>query len=678
MQIVDVLTDPYTSTEPVFRDQVAGLSGYRAFANIPLLKDEAVVGFIGIYRREPGAFADNEIALLESFAAQAVIAMENARLLNEQQEALERQSATSEVLQVINASPGNLAPVFDTMLDKAMRLCGVAFGLLYTFEGEQRHVVASRGLPAAFADFTAQAAVKSDITPVLRRVIETKRTLQLDSRESEGYLAGHAFLRALVDLGGARATLLVPLLMNDRVIACFSLYRQEVRAFAEKEIALLENFAAQAVIAMESARLLNELRARTDELAQREDELRVTFENMADGVAMFDATHRLVAWNRNFQHLLDLPDDLLAQRPTFAGYIRTLAARGEYGPDPEAQIARSLATPDTPLLIERTRPNGRTIELRRNPVAGEGFVVITADITERKRNEAEIAAARDAAEQSARAIEAAFQQLKTAQANLIQAEKMASLGQLTAGIAHEIKNPLNFVNNFADLSVELLAELREAIAPALASLGKDASADIEDLTATLTSNLRKITEHGKRADGIVRSMLEHSRGESGDRRTIDINALAEEALNLAYHGARAQDQSFTVKLERDYAENIAPIELNPQDITRVLLNIVSNGFYAANQRARATPDFQPTLKLTTADRGTHVELSIHDNGGGIPPNIREKLFQPFFTTKPPGQGTGLGLSITYDIVTKQHAGSIEVASTPGETTTFTIRLPRRG
>ena len=211
-------------------------------------------------------------------------------------------------------------------------------------------------------------------------------------------------------------------------------------------------------------------------------------------------------------------------------------------------------------------------------------MLIYADITERKRNEEEIRAARDAAEEASRTIEAAFRELKTAQANLIQAEKMASLGQLTAGIAHEIKNPLNFVNNFAILSVELLSELREGIATALALLTEDQRADVEETVGMLTSNLEKITEHGKRADGIVKAMLEHSRGESGERRTVDINALADEALNLAYHGARAQDQSFDISLERDFGGEISPIEVNPQDMTRVFLNLFSNGFYAANQR----------------------------------------------------------------------------------------------
>ena len=234
---------------------------------------------------------------------------------------------------------------------------------------------------------------------------------------------------------------------------------------------------------------------------------------------------------------------------------------------------------DKELRLERVRPDGRVIEVRRNAVPGGGFVLIYSDITERKRSEEEIRAARDAAE-------TALRELRTAQANLIQAEKMASLGQLTAGIAHEIKNPLNFVNNFAALSVDLLGELKETAAPGFAALTEKQRAEVDDVSAMLTSNLEKITEHGKRADGIVKAMLEHSRGSSGERRMVDLNALIDEALNLAYHGARAQDQSFNITLERDFGEGIAPIEVNPQDITRVFLNLFANGFYAATRRAR--------------------------------------------------------------------------------------------
>src|SRR6516164_7909947 len=255
---------------------------------------------------------------------------------------------------------------------------------------------------------------------------------------------------------------------------------------------------------------------------------------------------------------------------------------------------------------------------------------------------------------------------------------MASLGQLTAGIAHEIKNPLNFVNNFVGLSVELLDELKETAAPAINALGDEKRAEIDETITMLTGNLKKIAEHGRRADGIVKSMLEHSRGSSGERRSVDLNGSIEEALNLAYHGGRAQDASFNIALERDFAEAISPIEVVPQDITRVCLNLFSNGFYAATKRQKQECDstFKPTLKVSTRDVGDAVEMQVRDNGVGIAPEIKDKLFQPFFTTKPTGEGTGLGLSISYDIVTQEHGGTIEVDSRVGEYTEFTVRLPR--
>jgi len=309
--------------------------------------------------------------------------------------------------------------------------------------------------------------------------------------------------------------------------------------------------------------------------------------------------------------------------------------------------------------------------VRSNPVPGGGVVLIYSDVTERKRAEAEIRAARDTAE-------GALQELQTTQASLVHAQKMAALGQLTAGIAHEIKNPLNFVNNFAELSGELLLELKETTAPAVATLGDDERAAVDEVVEMLRGNLDKIAEHGKRADGIVKSMLEHSRGISGERRAVDLNALIEEALSLAYHGARAQDASFNITLERAFDAGLTPMELAPQEMTRVFLNLFGNGFYATAKRQRdgAGAEFRPTLKVVTRDLGDAVEVRVRDNGTGIAPEIRDKLFQPFVTTKPTGEGTGLGLSIAYDIVTQQHGGTIEVDSVPGEFTEFTIRLPR--
>jgi signal transduction histidine kinase len=312
------------------------------------------------------------------------------------------------------------------------------------------------------------------------------------------------------------------------------------------------------------------------------------------------------------------------------------------------------------------------IEIHHNPVPGGGFVLIYADITERKRNEAEIHAARNAAE-------AALVDLRRAQDRLVQSEKMASLGQLTAGIAHEIKNPLNFVNNFSDLSVDLLNELHEAVAPGKMAVADDRRAEIDDITTTLKGNLEKIAEHGRRADSIVKNMLLHSRTGPSEQRAIDVNATVEEALNLAYHGAHAETPGFNITMEKDLDPKAGSIDAFPQEFLRVMLNLISNGFYAARKRANAIEDknFEPTLHVTTRDLGGQVEIRVRDNGAGIRDEVRDKIFEPFFTTKPAGEGTGLGLSLSYDIIVKQHGGQLTVDSRPNEFTEFQIILPRR-
>ena len=259
----------------------------------------------------------------------------------------------------------------------------------------------------------------------------------------------------------------------------------------------------------------------------------------------------------------------------------------------------------------------------------------------------------------------------------MQTEKLASLGQLTAGIAHEIKNPLNFVNNFAALSSELTDELNDVLKPA--PLADAVREEVNELTGMLKDNLQKVVQHGKRANSIVRNMLLHSREGSGEQRLTDVNALIEESLNLAYHGARAEKPQFNVTLERDFAPDAGMVVMFPQEITRVMLNLVSNGFYAATKRKNESGDtpFDPVLRASTRNLGDRIEIRIRDNGTGIPPDVKEKMFNPFFTTKPAGEGTGLGLSMSHDIVVKQHGGTIEVETAPGEFTEFRIVLARK-
>ena len=275
---------------------------------------------------------------------------------------------------------------------------------------------------------------------------------------------------------------------------------------------------------------------------------------------------------------------------------------------------------------------------------------------------------RKAIEETNSALQKSLEELKAAQAQLIQSEKMASLGELTAGIAHEIQNPLNFVNNFSDVSTELVDEMNEEI-------DKGNLEDAKQIAQDLKQNLEKINHHGKRAGDIVKGMLQHSRSSSGQKELTDINALADEYLRLAYHGLRAKDKTFNAAMKTDFDETIGLIKIIPQDIGRVVLNLITNAFYAVTERKKLQPEgYEPVVAVGTKKEAGKVEICVSDNGTGIPQKVMDKIFQPFFTTKPTGQGTGLGLSLSYDIV-KAHGGELKVETKEGEGSKFSIVLP---
>jgi two-component system, NtrC family, sensor kinase len=655
VQIADITADAEYKFPETFK-----LAKIRTLLGVPLMREGEPIGILNLSRQRVEPFTERQIELVRTFADQAVIAIENTRLITETREALEQQTATSDVLKIISRSSVDLETVLDTLCETVARLYRADQAYMLRRQDNSNAMVAAYGVSEATKEFIRMHPAAADRSTMSGRVASERRAVHIpDVSQDPEYAWEGARVAAFRTLLG------VPLLREEVLLGIFVVARTRVEPFTTKEIEVVQTFADQAVIAIENARLFEELR-------ERQAELRVTFDNMGDGVAMFGADTRLVAWNHNFQTILDLPDALVAERLTYTEYVRNLAERGEFGAENiEAELDRRLHDTDRELRLERTRPNGRVIEVRRSTVPGGGFVLIYSDITERKRAEETIRAARDAAERTLR-------ELQVAQASLVHAQKMAALGQVTAGIAHEIKNPLNFVNNFAGLSVELLDELKDA-ARAVGALDPGKRAEIVETIRMLTGNLEKIVEHGRRADGIVRSMLQHSRGSSDDRQPTDLNVLAEEALNLAYHGARAQDPNFDITLEQDLDSNLALVDVVPQELTRVLLNLIGNGFYAANKRRRESDGtYRPALKVTTREFAESVEVRVRDNGVGVPPEDRDRLFQPFFTTKPTGEGTGLGLSISYEIVTQQHGGTITVDSEVGDFTEFTVWLPRRG
>jgi signal transduction histidine kinase len=666
---------------------------------VPLLRGREVHGCVSLQNLDrENAFSDTDVRLLNTLANSMTVALENARLFNETTRLLAETEQRNAELAVINSVQEGLVREMDMNSIYSLVgniICDVLNTqtlIIRTFDNKKEIETWEFAIENGERMFV-------DSRPLIwanKYIIKTKESILINDNYIETAKQYGDTEKGISQGLPPKSAIFVPMLLGGNVIGSVSLQNVlEENAFTESDVRLLNTLTNSMSVALENARLFNETTRLLAETEQRATEMQ-TVNNIS----------RALVSQLEFDTLMNLVGEQM--RETFKADIVYLAIHDTksnmlhfpyyYGDPAESRsfgngITEKIILSKEPLLINqnlneafhkiKADRRGKMVEsyLGVPIISGKKSIgVISVQSTEQENRFTDsdlrllntIAANIGVAMQNAEAyqkLQAALTDLRVTQQQLIQSEKMASLGELTAGIAHEIQNPLNFVNNFSEVSKELLDEMKEELK----------NGDTEEVNAIMhdvIQNLEKITHHGKRADGIVKGMLQHSRSSTGKKEPTDINKLADEYFRLAYHGLRAKDKTFNATLETDFDTNLETVAIIPQDIGRVILNLFTNAFYAVGERKAEGPDtnYKPTVSVSTVKKNDKVIISIKDNGNGIPKQVLDKIFQPFFTTKPTGKGTGLGLSMSYDII-KAHNGKLEVDTKAGNYTEFKISLP---
>ncbi len=679
-----------------------------SFMGVPIVHNKNVTGVITVQDLDrKNLYSEKDVRLLLTLASNMGVALENARLFQETKRLLNETQLRNAELSILNTIQEGLVTEMD--FKAIINLVGDKFrealdiqdiGIrLYDKEKDVLH------FPYEYEHGKKLLIQSMEPTRLSRYVLDTCKMLLLKSNtDEEKAKLGIIGNTTIVGTDRSKSLIMVPIMLGNEAKGLIIVENYEKEdAFTESDIRLLTTVANSMSVALENARLFNETLRLLDESKKRTAELS-TVNSISQAIAghleigklinlVGDQVRNLFNANLVYVALLDKEKEMI-EFPYGYGDEYPAMKLGE-------GLTSHIILHKEPLLINKEadkKTEELGVERIGTPsasylgvpifVGDEILGVLSVQSTEKenvfteddKRLLGTIAAHVGIAINNANAYEElnkTLENLRSTQDQLVAQEKLASLGQLTAGIAHEIKNPLNFVNNFSELSVGLVEEIKEEIGKVNSKLTESEKDSLHEILDLLKQNSEKIKEHGKRADSIVHSMLQHSRGKTGERQLADINAILDEDLNLVYHGMRAQDNTFNIKIEREYDKSISEIFVIPQDISRVFLNILTNGCYEAHRKKiEQNPEEAAKIVVKTAETGKYIEIRIRDNGSGIPDKIKDDLFTPFFTTKPSGKGTGLGLSISYDIVVREHHGELLFETKEGEFTEFIIRLPK--